>query len=167
VSVGGEPNILTAWHVAQYSLSMPMRACPVLAPKTACVDVLLPWMTEMENLGLGGDWALFQLLKIPEDMTPARFRHREMVVGEPIYIMASPAYDEGMLTSGFEREGKVSLIKSDAFAFFGSSGGGLYDDDGYLLGVVVALEAPGGFPLVNVNYSVPVAHIVAFLKGKE
>lgn len=170
VMINKEPNILTAWHVAEAALKMPMRVCPVLEERTKCKEVVLPWMTDMTSAGLAGDWALFQLLEAPEGMTPARLRHKPMRVGEAVYILGSPATTEGMLSagivSGFEAYGSVNLIMTDAFAFFGSSGGGLYDANGYLIGVVVALSAPEGFPLPHVNYSVPVTRIQDFLKQK-
>lgn len=171
VNINGEPNILTAWHVALASLEVPMRACPVLASKDNCVDLVLPWLTEMSNNSLSGDWAFFQLRSTPEGMTPARIRHRGMSVGESIYIMGSPAHEEGLLTSGIvsgfaTEEDGTNLIQTDAFVYYGSSGGGLFDRTGLLIGVVVALSAPNDDPLPHINFSVPLTHIVEFIKEK-
>jgi S1-C subfamily serine protease len=170
IKVNRTPNILTAWHVAAAAFEYNMRACPVLEERTKCVEVLWPWMTDIGNANLYGDWALFQLVDKPDGMTPARFRQKPAVVGEEVMILASPASSEGSLSTGVISGYRWSdwatfdyLIMSDAFAFFGSSGGGMYDRNGYLIGVVVALAAPGDFPLPHMNYSVPAAEIRDYL----
>jgi S1-C subfamily serine protease len=125
-------------------------------------------MTDRYTNDLYGDWALFQLIEAPRGMKPAKLRKKAAIIGEPIHIFAAPSGDPAIMTSGrvsgVEEDGPTNLIRTDAYVYFGSSGGGLYDRKGRLIGVVVALRAVRGHPLPHANYAVPVVRILEYLK---
>jgi S1-C subfamily serine protease len=169
VEIDGSPNVLTAWHIAEDAIDREMRACPALERRDKCVRLTYPWMSDMQNVTIAGDWALFQILKAPEGMKPAKMRRQPIIVGETVNILASPTHNEGLLTqgivSGYVTVGDVDLIKTDAFAFLGSSGGGVYDKRGRLLGVLVAIGEAYDTKLPHNNISVPVCYIRDFLEA--
>jgi len=170
VEVGKNPNILTAWHVAEYAVEYPMRACPVLAEKNKCVYVVYPWASEMDNIGYTGDWALFQIVKAPDGMKPAKMRKRRASVGESIYTLTSPSVSEGLMGSGvlskYDGTPGNYLYMTDAFVFYGSSGGGVYDANGQLIGIVVAVRVYDEQPIPHVNFAVPVTRVLNYLNNK-
>jgi len=86
-----------------------------------------------------------------------------LVVGQQVYALGSPAGLELTLSSGLisslrkGEAGRLDMIQTSAPISPGSSGGGLFDEDGRLIGLttmaVVATHAQ------NLNFALPVDHV--------
>jgi hypothetical protein len=98
-------------------------------------------------------------LKVPElSAPPARIRGNEpLQVGENVYALGAPqglelTISEGLVSSLREHEGAF-LIQTSAAISPGSSGGGLFDQAGKLVGITT-FSVTGG---QNLNFALPVA----------
>ena len=74
---------------------------------------------------------------------------KQMKIGDPIIVIGYPGYAQRVVEFSFERgritnikdalsthtEGSFKIIESDAYANYGSSGGGIFNEDGELLGI--------------------------------
>jgi len=86
-----------------------------------------------------------------------------LVVGQPVYALGSPAGLELTLSSGLisslrrDAAGRLEMIQTSAPISPGSSGGGLFDDEGRLIGLttmaVVSTHAQ------NLNFALPVDYV--------
>lgn len=91
--------------------------------------------------------------------------------GEPVVAVGNPRGLDATVTSGIITSvtrkikwigGMTPMIQTDAMAAPGSSGGALYDDDGYLIGIVVGGKQ-GEFVLaIPVNLLYPVLDAACF-----
>ena len=93
---------------------------------------------------------------------------RDLKVGAAVYAVGSPKGLELSLTSGIvsqfrRREGEETpVIQTDAAITFGSSGGGLFDENGDLVGVTTS-GIKGG---VGFNFAVPGEWVVEMLRAR-
>ncbi len=85
-------------------------------------------------------------------------------VGEPVYAVGNPkgslkSITTGIISNKLPVEGGMWL-QTDAMINFGSSGGGLFDDNGQLIGITTALKGHFG-------YAIPTEWVVAELRSQE
>ena len=96
------------------------------------------------DMSVGTDWAIYPVdKKAFQSVVPARIRKTRAVVGEAIVASGVPQgyvpwLSFGHVASIWKEEGH-EIIGVDGFAYFGSSGGGVYDSRGRLIGVVSAI----------------------------
>jgi hypothetical protein len=96
------------------------------------------------------------ILYVPEsnlDYPPIR-ESLTLKIGETVYALGSPQQEEAIFTKGLisgikgdEKRQKIIFI--DANIDFGSSGGGLFDENGSLIGLTTGKKS-------NINYAIPV-----------
>jgi len=141
---GKEPSfgILTAQHVAEVrSFALPIRACAA-ANQGSCVQ-LNDYIVDSE-IGYSNDWAIFLVDKLPKDTKPALIRRgTDPRLGEDIVQVGYP------WGNFFVAKGVLGAYMGDAegyyfachgFAAAGSSGGGVWDQYGRLIGLTIARE---------------------------
>lgn len=72
-------------------------------------------------------------------------------VGEPVYAIGNPKGSIKSITTGIISNKKPveggNWLQTDATISFGSSGGGLFDDEGRLIGITTALQGRFGYAL--------------------
>ena len=164
IEIHGVPGILTAWHVTEAASiqDLDLEACWVV-DLTDCIDLPFDAVITAASDSLAGDWSIHILKEVPIYWSSAQLRSRAAVVGEEVYRVGVPAGNPGLfsygIVTGFADEGG-DIILTDAFAFYGSSGGGLFDKRGRLLGITVAIMDWDG-PIGEINYSVPITPVRA------
>lgn len=100
------------------------------------------------------DLALLQIMGdklYSETAAPLLPPKKRILKGETVYAVGNPIGLYSTLTKGIVSEfrrlhGRLSVVQFDAPIWFGSSGGALYNDQGYIIGVVKGLwERQGSF----------------------
>lgn len=170
--MGPEPKfaILTAEHVikAEIGENPTYRACAVLAVED-CV-ILGSYISGQHNhAGSGKDWALALVPDLPEQSRVARVHTRSLNLGQQVIIVGHPWarfwVSHGTVAAHRIIDGQ-KIVMVDGYAAPGTSGGGVYDHRGRLIGIVVALaveRGPTGFiPEYQheQDYVVPVGNVV-------
>lgn len=130
--------VVTAEHVAT-AAPLSYQACSVL-DTTQCValnNFLVDW-----DDGIETDWALYGVTDLPHIMRPTKVSHEQLHLGQQLWQAASP-------------EGRVAFINPATLAWIdvtawgkmymlsgfvrpGSSGSGVFDLSGRLIGITVA-----------------------------
>lgn len=93
------------------------------------------------------DWALLEVDCVADGMRFSEFSDRLPTMGETVWAVGSPMFDAGTLTKGIvshpdripavAHDQMIRYIHSDLMCAEGSSGGGLFDDRGVCIGIVV------------------------------
>lgn len=109
------------------------------------------------------DLALFEYVGEYNDLTIAKLANEEPKVGDTVWAIGNPAMLEDAITSGtlVRKLGFSYLI--DAKIYYGSSGGGLFNVKGELIGVNVAMVGVQDYML---GMSVNLSTIKAFIRGR-
>jgi serine protease Do len=106
------------------------------------------------------------LLEVPKaDFTPVKMRNSDSVkIGEVVYAIGNPRGTERTLSKGIiSNKHKVKggvWLQTDAQIHFGSSGGGLFDKSGQLIGITTKM---GG----NFGFAIPTEWILQVLAPKK
>src|SRR5688572_5465912 len=82
---------------------------------------------------------------------------RDLKVGQKVYALGNPlglegTFSEGIVSALRGPDGKEPLIQTTAPFTSGSSGGGLFDSEGRLVGITTFIHRGSG----NINFAVPV-----------
>ena len=90
---------------------------------------------------------------------PAKIDSRQLEIGERVYAIGNPeglekTLSEGMVSSLRTLSDGIHLIQITTPISFGSSGGGLFDERGSLVGITTM-----GLPRGSLNFAMPVAYI--------
>jgi len=115
------------------------------------------------------DLALFTYTNDYYDLTIAKISDKEPIIGDRVWTIGNPAGLEDAITSGsiVRKIGINYLI--DAKIYFGSSGGGLFNNKGELIGVNVEMMGPNPVKIGKIDYmlgaSVQLTIINAFIDG--
>ena len=170
VNIGGgtyveflrQPHILTAYHVWEYSVDN-NDGCTPICYESDCVCTAeedLIFADEVE------DWALIRLPRELEGSSPAKVDATIQPRGSFTFTVGcpdgmDPLVTHGMISGyGVFSDGMIPVAHYiiDGYAYYGSSGGGVFSQKGKLIGVVVAVDVVvlGGslglpLPLENLN----------------
>ena len=170
----GKPHVLTAYHVWEYTIDNDNddgeECIPVCYRKDcSCVTEL----SESESAH-SEDWALIELPAEFAGATYALLGNANSLepIGEPIFITGNP---NGKHLYLFGHIAGYSTLPSEPFThytlqtygYYGASGGGVYNSDGELIGVLeaIAMRVTNalGFPIPiedpNIVYVVPIVEI--------
>jgi len=153
---GSQPKfaILTAFHVADVSSEgYYLRACSMLDMEK-CVS-LGSYISSSTSYLTSEDWAIMPISEYPEGMKPVRIRRGSPPhTGEEVIIIGQP-FGHAFLSSGIvsysgtDMAGTYYII--NGFAAPGSSGGGVFDKYGRLVGLVSAIEVHPD-PVFSIEY---------------
>ncbi len=100
------------------------------------------------------------VLLVPElNGEPALISKKNLEIGEQVFAIGNPeglekTLSEGLVSSFRNFAKNVNAIQITAPITFGSSGGGLFDSMGYLVGITTM-----GLPNGNLNFAMPIAYI--------
>jgi len=132
------------------------------------------YQTRIVAKAKGSDIAILQLIgtNLRSDVAaPIRAADLPILRGEPAIAVGNPRGLDATVTSGIITSttrkiewvgGLTPMVQTDAMAAPGSSGGALYDNDGYLIGIVVG-GVQGEFVLaIPVNLLYPVLDEACF-----
>jgi S1-C subfamily serine protease len=138
-------RVVTNWHVVKSAASSSLPIVHLRGGDSPAVIVGV----DVEN-----DLAILQLLQGIEALVPPR-RSEQPIVGERVFSIGSPkqlanSLAEGLVSNIQQHRGRV-WIQTTAAISPGSSGGGLFDESGRLVGITVA-GIEGGQQL---NFAVP------------
>jgi hypothetical protein len=167
VEIGsGGKGIVTAQHVAEIQSLVPvsLSVCS-FADMNDCIELNDNYIMDTSE-SIATDWAVFEIESFPESAKPAKVRKRLPPIGEEIIICGIPQGYTPWLSYGHVGyvwlEDNIPIIGVDGFAFFGSSGGGVYDSEGYLIGVTSAISASEWGPIEDKVLVTPITNIPVF-----
>jgi len=128
-------GIVTAEHVANAMPENKKRACFIEAPEE-CAELDDFYLDNDDSMK--SDWAIYPIEAAPKGMRPANISHENVEVGDDIFQVGCP---EGRVA--FVNPGMISWVYNDlyianGFALPGSSGGGVFNQKGYLIGITIA-----------------------------
>lgn len=106
-------------------------------------------------------------LKVDEMVAPSvtRAPMTSMRVGQKVYALGSPSGQELTLSDGIisslrqDASDRIEMIQTSAPISPGSSGGGLFDSDGRLLGLTTAMLSDSRHMNQNLNYAIPASFL--------
>ena len=155
--------VITAEHVAeiQHSLPLPLQVC-AFGNLADCVVLERNYISDSSK-SISSDWAIFKVDKFPESVKPARTSNRLPDIGEKVIICGIPQGEIPWLSYGhvgyvWEEEGQ-NVLGVDGFASFGSSGGGVFDKSGRLIGITSAIAGSEWGPQEDKVFVTPIANI--------
>ena len=166
----GVPYVLTALHVWDVLIEMDNADCIAVCHKNDCVCVSDEDEVASEIVE---DWALIRLPRTVEGTKPAKMSKKTFPVGTQVYIVGAPDGVALIVTQGMiaartntSRE-PFPHYMIDGYAYYGSSGGGLFTKRGKLIGVVTSIDTNVGillgfpFPHENPNlvYATPLSEV--------
>tara|TARA_Y100000310_G_scaffold217314_1_gene218383 strand:+ start:1298 stop:2035 length:738 start_codon:yes stop_codon:yes gene_type:complete len=156
----GVPYALTANHVWNALVEKDESGCIAVCHEDDCVCVS---EEDCVSNNETEDWALIRLPRKIDDTTPAKMSTRTRPIGTATYIVGCPDGVALMVTHGIIAA-YISTTSEpfphymvDGYAYYGSSGGGLFTRRGVLIGIVTAIPARVGvvlgfpFPIENPN----------------
>jgi len=151
INVYGETYILSAGHLDDPADIFVVKEGEIYRP------------IKLVKVNHGVDLALFKYIDKYCDITIAPIAVEEPRVGDSVRAVGNPAMLEDAITRGtLVRKLGISYL-IDAKIYYGSSGGGLFNTKGELIGVNVAMVGTGTYLLgMSVNLSI----IKAFLNGQ-
>lgn len=157
-------RILTAAHVVMgfAEKELVMFACYSFTDKMA---MLVP-----VKLDVVGDLAILKsVIKAKKNGPYAKVAKKEPKIGDKVFVIGAPMGKKLTMTLGIisncMKIKDRKLYRTDAAAFFGNSGGGVFNADRELVGVLVGGEAIGGVAAVpGAAYATALPHVLKLLK---
>ncbi len=154
VLVNSDAFVITAYHVIDEVKSLKIKTSDGRSFPT--VRVLgTDELNDLAVLQIFGDNLPFVTMGDTE----------KLLVGDPIYAVGAPKGLEGTVTKGIvsaKRKSQTSfgLLQIDAAISPGSSGGGIFNEDGHLVGIAVATLRESQ----NINFAIPIESAVQLLQ---
>lgn len=165
--VGDKVGMITAAHVLSDSdtespkiTTFATKPIHILGYKPGTEAVDYTTTAKLVTLNPDEDWAVLEIAEEKEGMKFSSFADHLPRIGEGVWAVGSPVFDAGTVTRGvvchpwrtptINGEMKMKFIHTDAAGTMGSSGGGLFTDDGLCVGIVVRRN-----PLNDTMYAVP------------
>lgn len=96
---------------------------------------------------------------------PVKLKNSEEVdIGEEVYAIGNPEGLEKTISNGIisnkQKKNNILYLQTDAPITFGSSGGGLFDTEGYLIGITTWSDTQSG----DLNFAIPSDYVSEILK---
>jgi hypothetical protein len=129
-------SILTAEHVADALPGTLYRACWIQEPEN-CVSLSDFYFDRDDSLA--HDWAIFPIEFAPDGMQPARISKQEVEIGDRIYQAGCPQGKIAFINPGMVAWIQDKMIVGNGFVLTGSSGGGVFNFNGEIIGITVAM----------------------------
>lgn len=164
-------GIITAKHVVmgirgeRYQL----KACAYIYPENCTYLIGDPAYSD--EGGQANDWLFYQITHYPLSVSPAIVRKKVPRIGEKVYLVSRPHAGIPWVSVGNISYiwfiDRYDVFAVDGFAFFGSSGGGVYNSDGEMVGLISAIGKIGRLVLEDKVFATPIAHSrIQFVDGK-
>ena len=165
VEYGKHKLVVTARHVALNDINPRLIfACSV--KKQDCISLEPNILIELELIpNIAKDWAVYKTDVFPVDTIPTKISMEPLVLGDPVWLSGMPWGHHPWVNLGnvawiFNETGKSQVLGLSGFAASGSSGGGVFDEKGFLVGITVAIEiSPYAGPQENQVLAVPIRNI--------
>lgn len=155
--------VITAQHVVDLEMTIPyeIKVCSFL-DLNDCVDLGNNYIFDRSD-DVASDWAILKIDKLPKRVKPAKISKRLPRVGEEIIISGIPQglvpwVSYGHVAYSYNNK-EQSFFGVDGFAFFGSSGGGVYDSSGRLIGITSSIGGSEWGPQENKVLTTPIMNI--------
>lgn len=161
----GKTSVLTAFHVATIASDFDTRACALL-DRSNCVD--LDGVFVMNSGGEPGeDWAVFYLEhKALKGVRKARISRASTMIGDEVYQagvpFGMPWVNKATVAWWSNDWGESPVLMLDGFAMPGSSGSGVFDARGRIVGITIAVPVTPFGPATDMPIVVPVGNIDIF-----
>jgi len=161
--------VLTATHVVVGMLHHRM------APYVLFPFEKYPKKINIEKVSFKKDLTLLSCGIAEQDGSYVKIARYSPNIGDDVWVIGAILGNPGTITKGIisnmEYDGEKTLYRADSVAFFGNSGGGMFDKNGDLVGIAHAVQqlnglfaksvVPGGFYFVAHN------EIKTFLSKKQ
>jgi hypothetical protein len=158
-------KVITAKHVAEIFDLYRARVCDA---RTASFCERVDTYISDNGRDTGSDWAIIPLRKVLKNTRPAKISEEKIMTGAKVYQYGHPRgqkyYNEAVVAAkSIDTEAKL-VYWLNGFAYPGSSGGGVFDDKGRLVGITVSISV---WPGVRVPFGMlpvlqeDVVHVVA------
>lgn len=136
-----EYKLVTAQHVALATMSMP-GTLEVCSNEHNCVEVdRLDGVGPVVGGGLDRDWMFWQVDQLPRGLRPSRIS-TSYAIGDDVCVVGAPLGRAGEVTCGSVTNMMDDYVYVDARVLPGNSGGPVFDDEGRVLGMVIAMDNP-------------------------
>jgi len=144
-----EPIILTARHMFDIFPEIPRRVCSMAEPSSCMlVDPSQAIMAGL-NPGPQTDWWVHPYPIELDGIAPARPRYDLVPIGSEIWTVGVPNGRSGEVSRGIITNQSFGVYYVDARTLPGSSGGGVFDKKGRLVGIVCGLSVVDGLGPVS------------------
>ena len=158
--------VLTAEHVPMSTIDLDGMQPEFFAcsfnDKLGCFELGDNFIIDWDS-STGTDWAVFLVDSVPKGITPAPIETELPNVGEAVIVSGIPLGRVPWISHGHVAwvwtDFGSPVIGVDGFAFFGSSGGGVYNSSGNLVGLISAMEVSEWGLLENKVIAVPIQNI--------
>ena len=105
------------------------------------------------------DWIYWEVDKLPRGMKASKLGDRP-VIGEPVCVTGAPLGRVGEYTCGGVTNDLGALFYVDARVLPGNSGGPVFDADGRVIGMIIAIDLLGGMvPVEGSALAIPVSQL--------
>lgn len=160
IELDGKPQVITAYHVWGLLSFISKLECVSACYKNecACIEPDAIWVGSIDE-----DWAIVELPYQLIGSVPATLNTELQPIGAPVFAAGNPnglaVVTHGMI-AGYSilMEEPFPHYLVDGYAWFGSSGGGVFDSQGRLIGIMEAIDVfhiAEGSPNPNIYYVVP------------
>jgi len=163
---GGKIGMMTAAHVISDSeegkpqTTYGTKIIHITGYKPGTEDLEYTTTAKLVAISPEEDWALLHVAEEKSGMEFVDFATFLPRIGQSVWAVGSPLFDAGTISRGvvchpsrkpaISPDSKMRFIHTDATGTGGSSGGGLFTDDGVCIGIVVRRN-----PMNDTMYSVP------------
>jgi len=153
--------VLTAEHVVLGVLDTNIRVCNLEGK--SCINMDGYFLFDSDEHPVT-DWAFYPLTEIPEGVTPALVSQgSQLAIGEPVTLIGVPFGQHPWVSQGHTAwlleypEGVLYGI--DGYAAPGYSGGGIYNRQGELVAITIAIGVGTWGPQASQVLAVPIENI--------
>ena len=153
--------VISAEHVSVAAFPSTMYACSVISDD--CVSLGETFVAEADTGHITSDWSIYRLSELPDTARAIDRTSTSSGIGDKIWMIGHPFGVMPWVASGniaWEWQENGSLMYAvDGFAAPGFSGGGAFNENGELVGIVVAIMHTRWGPQTQQVLVVPISNL--------